>query len=94
LAAVAIFLKDVLKEAQPALTQISTQLLIKKAQDAAANLALTKNEKALIAQQQVDEFNSYTQQTTAGTTIKKFLPIALIAGAGLGIYFITKKKRK
>jgi len=95
LAAVAIFLKDVLKEAQPALTQISTQLLIKKAQDAAANLALTKNEKALIAQQQVDEFNSYTQQTTAGTTVKKFLPIAIIAaGAGLGIYLITKKKRK
>jgi len=94
LAAVAIFLKDVLKEAQPALTQISTQLLIKKAQDAAANLALTKNEKALVAQQQVDEFNSYTQQTTSGSTVKKFLPIVLIAGAGLGIYFITKKKRK
>lgn len=94
LAAVSIFLKDVLKEAQPALVQISTQLLIKKAQDAAANLALTKNEKALVAQQQVAEFDALQQQQAAGTTIKKFLPIVLIAGAGLGIYLIAKKKRK
>lgn len=94
LAAVAIFLKDVLKQAQPALTEISTQLLVKKAQDAAANLALTKNEKALVAQQQVAEFDALSQQQAAGTTVNKFLPIALIAGAGLGIYLITKKKRK
>jgi len=94
LASVAIFLKDVLKAAQPALTEISTQLLIKKAQDAAANLALTKNEKTLIAQQQVADFDALQQQQAAGTTVKKFLPIALIAGAGLGIYLIAKKKRR
>lgn len=93
LAAVAVFLKDVLNEAQPALVQISTQLLVKKAQDAAANLALTKNEKALVAQQQVAEFDAISQQQAAKTTVNKFLPIALIAGAGLGLYFITKKKR-
>jgi len=34
------------------------------------------------------------QQQAAGTTVKKFLPIALIAGAGLGIYLIAKKKRR
>ena len=94
LASVAIFLKDVLKAAQPALTQISTQLLIKKAQDAAANLALTRNEKTLIAQQQVADFDALQEQQAAGTTVKKFLPIALIAGAGLGIYLIAKKKRR
>lgn len=94
LASVAIFLKDVLKEAQPALTKISTELLVKKAQDAAQKLALTKDEKALVAQQKVDEFNALSQQQATSSTVKKFLPIALLAGAGVGIYLITKKKRK
>lgn len=94
LAAAATFLKDVLKQAQPALTQISTNLLVKKAQDAAQKIALTKDEKALMAQYQVDEFNALSQQQATSSTVKKFLPIALLAGAGVGIYLITKKKRK
>ena len=94
LASVAIFLKDVLKEAQPALTQISTELLVKKAQDAAAALALNKNEKELIAQQQVQSFNAAAAQQATSTTVNKFLPIALVAGAGIGIYLIAKKKRR
>jgi len=94
LASVAIFLKDVLKQAQPALTQISTELLVKKAQDAAAALALTKNEKELIAQQQVQSFNAAAAQQATSTTVNKFLPIALVAGAGIGIYLIAKKKRR
>lgn len=94
LASVAVFLKDVLKQAQPELTQISTQLLIKKAQDAAQKLALTKDEKAILAQERVNEFDALTQQQAAGSTVKRFLPVVLLAGAGIGIYLIAKKKRK
>jgi len=93
LASVAVFLKDVLKAATPALTEISTQLIVKKAQDAAANLALNKTEKTLIAQQQVDAFNYASNQQQTSATTNKILPIALIAGAGIGLYFITRKKR-
>lgn len=94
LAAAAVFLKDVLKEAQPELTKISTQLLIKKAQDAAQKLALNKDEKAILAQERVNEFDALTQQQAAGSTVKRFLPVVLLAGAGIGIYLIAKKKRK
>jgi hypothetical protein len=94
LAAVAVFLKDVLKEAQPELQKISSQFIVEKAKSAAYRQSLSKVDRQLLDQQRVNEFNESFQDQTPGSTPKinymKYAPIILIAGAG--IYFLTKKK--
>jgi len=94
LAAVAIFLKDVLKEAQPELTKISSQFIVAKAKDVAYRQSLNKVDRKLMDQQKVNEFNASWQDQTPESATKidymKYAPLILIAG--VGIYFLTKKK--
>jgi hypothetical protein len=94
LVAVAKFLTDTLKEAQPELQKIATELVVNKAKQAAYNASLSKADKKLINQQRVNEFNQeiIDQQpvTTQKTDWMKYAPLVLVAGAG--IYFLTKKK--
>jgi len=96
LAAVAVFLKDVLKEAQPELTKISSQFIIAKAKNVAFRQSLDKVDRKLMDQQKVNEFNQEWQdqstQTQSAPKIDymKYAPFILVAG--VGIYFLTKKK--
>jgi len=94
LAAVAIFLKDVLKEAQPELTKISSQFIVAKAKDVAYRQSINKVDRKLMDQQKVNEFNASWQDQTPESATKidymKYAPLILIAG--VGIYFLTKKK--
>jgi len=94
LASVATFLKDVLKEAQPELTKIATQFVVAKAQNVAARQSLDKVDRQLLDQQRINEFNATLQDQTPGSVQKidfmKYAPFILVAG--IGIYFLTKKK--
>ena len=94
LASVAVFLKDVLKKAQPELQQVATELIVNKAKVAAYRASLSKVDRKLVDQQKVNEFNETWQDQTPGTVQKndlmKYAPLILVAGAG--IYFLTKKK--
>jgi len=94
LAAVAVFLKDILKEAQPELTKISSEFIVAKAKDVAYRQSLNKVDRKLMDQQKVNEFNASWQDQTPGSLPKidymKYAPFILVAG--VGIYFLTKKK--
>jgi hypothetical protein len=94
LAAVAVFLKDILKEAQPELTKISSEFIVAKAKDVAYRQSLNKVDRKLMDQQKVNEFNASWQDQTPGSSPKidymKYAPFILVAG--VGIYFLTKKK--
>lgn len=94
LASVAIFLKDVLKKAQPELTNAAVELISNKARQAAFNASLSKVDRQILNQQRLNEFNqsTQTQNTLSQTTnnIIRYAPLILVAGAG--IYFLTKKK--
>jgi hypothetical protein len=94
LAAVAVFLKDILKEAQPELTKISSQFIVAKAKDVAYRQSLNKVDRKLMDQQKVNEFNASWQDQTPESATKidymKYAPFILVAG--VGIYFLTKKK--
>lgn len=94
LAAVAVFLKDVIKEAAPELQKAATELVVAKAKQAAYNASVPKEERKLIQQQRLNEFNKSFEDQAPGLAQKinwmKYAPIVLVAGAG--IYFLTKKK--
>lgn len=94
LAAVAVFLKDILKEAQPELTKISSEFIVAKAKDVAYRQSLNKVDRKLMDQQKVNEFNASWQNQTPGLVPKiDYMKYALfILVAGVGIYFLTKKK--
>ena len=94
LVAVAKFLTDTLKEAQPELQKIATELVVNKAKQAAYNASLSKTDKQLINQQRVNEFNQeiidQQPKSVQKTDFMKYAPFILMAG--VGIYFLTKKK--
>jgi hypothetical protein len=96
LVSVAEFLKNILKEAQPELQKIATELVINKAKQAAYNASLSKTDKQLINQARVNEFNQELQDqsslpvSTSKIDYMKYAPLVLVAG--VGIYFLTKKK--
>jgi len=94
IAAAATFLKDILKEAQPELTKIASQFIVEKAKNAAYRQSLDKVDRKLMDQQKVNEFNASWQDQTPGSSPKidymKYAPFILVAG--VGIYFLTKKK--
>jgi hypothetical protein len=94
LVAVAKFLTDTLKEAQPELQKIASELVINKAKQAAYNASLSKTDKQLINQQRVNEFNQeiidQQPKSVQKTDYMKYAPFILVAG--VGIYFLTKKK--
>jgi hypothetical protein len=94
LVAVGVFLKDILKEAQPELKKLATELVINKAKIAAERQSVSKVERKLMDQQKINEFNQSWQNETPGSMPKidymKSVPFILIAGAG--IYLLIKKK--
>jgi len=94
LASVAIFLKDVLKQAQPELQNIASQFVVAKAQNAAYRQSLSKVDRQLIDQQKINEFNQTWQDQAPGSVqrfnLMRYAPLILVAGAG--IYFLTRKK--
>lgn len=96
LVAVAKFLTDTLKEAQPELQKIATELVINKAKNVSYRQSLSKVDRKLMDQQKVNEFNQEWQDQTTQTQLAskidymKYAPFILIAG--VGIYFLTKKK--
>lgn len=94
LASVAIFLKEVLKKAQPELQDAAAQLITNKARQAAYNASLSKVDRQLINQQRLNEFDQswQTQKTLTETksNLLKYAPLILVAGAG--IYILTRKK--
>jgi hypothetical protein len=94
LAAVAVFLKDILKEAQPELQQIASKFIVEKAQNVAYRQSLSKVDRKLMDQQKINEFER-SNQVESGNQVQsgnlmKYAPLILVAGAGL--YFLTKKK--
>jgi len=96
LVAVAKFLTDTLKEAQPELQKIATELVVNKAKNVAYRQSLSKVDRKLMDQQKVNEFNQEWQDQTPQTKsapkidYMKYAPFILVAG--VGIYFLTKKK--
>jgi hypothetical protein len=94
LVSVGTFLKDVLKQAQPELQKIATEFVVAKAQNAAARQSLSKVDRQLIDQQRINDFNASMQDQQPGSASKidfmKYAPFILVAG--VGIYFLTKKK--
>ena len=94
LASVAAFLKDVIKDAAPELQKAATELVVAKAKQAAYNASVPKEERKLIQQQRLNEFNQSFDDQAPGSAQNinwmKYAPIVLVAGAG--IYFLTKKK--
>lgn len=93
LASVAVFLKDVIKDAAPELQKTATELVIAKAKQAAYNATVPKAERELIQQQRFNEFNESldnSQPGGSGINFMKYAPIIL--AAGVGIYLITRKK--
>ena len=94
LVSVAAFLKDVIKEAAPELQKVATELVIAKAKQAAYNASVPKEERQLIQQQRLNEFNNSLDSQSGRSDLKsnlmKYAPLVLIAGAG--IYLITRKK--
>ncbi len=96
IAACVEFLKNTLKEAAPELQKVATELIINKAKNVAARQSLSKVDRKLMDQQKVNEFNQEWQDQTTQTAsapkidYMKYAPFILVAG--VGIYFLTKKK--
>ena len=93
IASAATFLKDILKEAQPELTKIASQFIVEKAKNAAYRQSLDKVDRKLMDQQKINDFNASQNQVPELATkidYMKYAPFILVAG--VGIYFLTKKK--